>query len=89
MVDSFTFDECEAQTMVQYVKTDAGATPPQVAENVSVGCDQTARVGRRGLYGKGHYHRVSVHKCLITKMNSHLRVQWCNNHIDTGLSDYI
>lgn len=53
MVDSFTFDEREAQTMVQYVKTDAGATPPQVAENVSVGCDQTARVGRRRIIWKG------------------------------------
>ena len=32
------------------------------------------------LHGEGYYSRAAAHKPLITKMNDHLRGQWCKNH---------
>ncbi len=45
----------------------------------------SAKTVRRRLHREGYYSRVAVHKPLITKMNAHLRVQWCKNQPGTGL----
>ena len=50
-----------------------------MTENVSAARDQTvsARTAHPQLHRGGYFRRAAVHKALITKMNAHLRVQWC------------
>lgn len=40
----------------------------------------SARTVHPQLHRAGSYSRVAVHKSLITKMNGHLRVQWCKKY---------
>lgn len=71
---------------MQYGRNNRRATLPWVTENGSARCDLTllAKIVCRQLHRQRCYSRVSVPKPLITKMNAHLRVQWCKKNIDVG-----
>lgn len=71
---------------MQYGRNNRRATFPWVTENGSARCDLTllAKIVCRQLHRQRCYSRVSVPKPLITKMNAHLRVQWCKKNIDVG-----
>ena len=77
-----TFYDRDAHALARYVKKNRGTASPQVTEDVKAEQDPSvsARTACRQLHREGYYSRFEMHKPLITKMNAHLRVQWCKNH---------
>lgn len=76
-------EDRDARASVQNVRKNRRASLPQVTEDVHAGRDQTvsARTARCQLHRGGYYSRVAVHNPLNKKMNAHLRIQWCKNHM--------
>ena len=76
------FEERDAHVSVRHVRKNRRAAPPRVTEDFIERCDQTesARTVCQGLHREAYYSVVAVHKALITKMNTDLRVFCCKNH---------
>lgn len=76
---SATFDDRDANAIVQHVRRNRRAALCLVTENVNDGRDQTmlARAVRQQLHIVRGVGMDAGHKPLITKINSDLRVQWC------------
>lgn len=67
-----TFDECDARALELYVGKHRRATLPRVTENVSEG-SALLTIIQRG------YDIIVCLQFLITKLNTHSRVEQCKN----------